>query len=359
MAETLAPRKREVIAPLTGVRAFAALWVVLHHLHLGPGRALELPGFVETFCAVGYLGVDLFGFLSGFVIAHNYAERLARPAPGAASRYLWLRLVRIGPLHWLALGALLAARIGLDGFDGRGERLYRVGDFAQQVLLVHGWGFGRLAWNLPSWTVSSEWLCYLLFPLAAPWIAGVRDGRRAIGHAAATFATTAVVLIAAGHPDFNATTGAGVWRIAGEFLAGCWLQRAWAAGFGRGWPWARIVPLLLVAAVAFGAFAVAPGLVACFGAVVLGLAYERGFLARLFSRPSLVFLGDSSYAIYIVHWPVLRLLAWATPVGGLDGAALWREVAWQLAAIVAIGIAAHVLIDDPIRRRLRGWVAPV
>lgn len=352
--------KTALIGSLTGVRAFAAVWVVLHHLRLGPGRALDLPAALDAVCGLGYLGVDLFGFLSGFVIAHNYAERLAARDLGTTARYAWIRLVRIAPLHWLALAGMLCARIGLDGFEQRGgERLYAWGDFVQQALLVHGWGFGRLAWNLPSWTVSSEWLCYLVFPIAAPWIAKVRDGALAIGLAIASFALTAVVLTLAGHADFNATTDAGVWRIAGEFSAGCWLERAFASGFGRGVRWERWTLASIGGAIGFGAFGLVAPLVACFGVLVLALAHRRGRIARFLSRGPVVLLGDASYAIYILHWPLLRVFAWGAPVGGLVGADLWRAVAGQLVAIVVVAVAVHVWIENPIRRRLRTWVRPL
>ena len=171
------------IPPLTGVRAIAALWVVLHHFRLGAGRFLELPAAIDRVCQLGYLGVDLFGFVSGFVMAHNYAERLGRDRRAELAPYLWARLVRIGPLHWLVLALLVATVAFVPGFPARpAERvLYRAGELPIQSLLLHGWSLGNpFAWNLPSWTVSSEWLCYLLFPLAAPSLLRVRDGAQAL-----------------------------------------------------------------------------------------------------------------------------------------------------------------------------------
>jgi len=345
------------------VRAFAALWVVFHHLRLGPFSHAAIPAALDVAVfRLGYLGVDLFGFLSGFVIAYNYAERLERRDPARIGRYLWLRAVRIFPLHWFALVLLLAARLWIDGFEaGANDRLYGARDFVESALMVHGWGFGRLAWNLPSWTVSSEWLCYLGFPLAASWLVRERDGAHCALLAALCIVTTALLMRLVGHPDFNATADSGWVRIAGEFLAGCLLQRAWAAGWGRHAPWGWLAPAAVAAAAALTLTGSAAAMVACFAVLVYALAHERGPLASLLAARPIVFLGEASYAIYLMHWVVLRILihAHVNPFAGTAWQAnLPARFAFDLAAIVSVAIAVHLAVEAPARRHLRRWVAP-
>jgi peptidoglycan/LPS O-acetylase OafA/YrhL len=350
-----------VIAPLTGVRAFAALWVVLAHLRVGSAHALALPHAVDLFCRIGYLGVDLFGLLSGFVIAHNYADRLAQRDLAATGRYLWLRAVRIVPLHWFAMALLAAGRVGLDRFEEPFAEFYGARDFFQQLFLVHGFGFSELSWNRPSWTVSSEWACYLAFPLFAPLLVRVRAGGVAAVLAMTTLAATSVAMHQVGYPGFNATADWGVVRIAGEFATGCFLRRAFGAGFARAVPWGAVAPLALVAAAVAMSVQSAAAIVASFAVLVYALAQQRGGLARLLATRPLVFLGDASYAIYILHFVVLRFFAHA--VAGApeteSGQAILGRVALELAAILVAAIAAHLVIENPARRRLRRCVAPI
>lgn len=357
MGDVPAAARPVVLPSLTGVRAFAALWVVCHHLRPAPAG-------LGRFFDLGYLGVDLFAFLSGFVIAHHYAAPLARHDLGAAARYLWVRAVRIFPLHWFALALLVIARFSIDGFGERpaDRGRYGAGDLVQQILMVHGWGIAdRFAWNLPSWTVSSEWLCYLVFPFAAPWIARARSGARAAALAAACLAATTAVLFAVGHADFNTALDYGWLRIGGEFATGCWLQRAWSQGFARGAPWAWIGPAALAAAALCGAFDLPAGVVASFAVLVYALAHERGPLARALAATPCVFLGEASYAIYLMHWVVLRVLLYTAlapiPLTGRPGTL--GVVAIDFAIVVAVSVLAHVAVDAPLRRRLRRLVAPV
>lgn len=346
-----------MLPSLTGVRAFAALWVVCHHLRPAPSG-------LGRFFDLGYLGVDLFAFLSGFVIAHHYAAPLVRRDLATSARYLWVRAVRIFPLHWFALALLVLARFGIDGFGERPADRGRYGaaDLVQQILMVHGWGVAdRFAWNLPSWTVSSEWLCYLVFPFAAPWIAQTRSGTRAALLAAACLAATTAALFALGHADFNTALDYGWLRIGGEFATGCWLHRAWTNGFARGVAWAWVGPAAVGAAVVCGVLDLPAGVVACFAVLVLALAYERGPLSRALSLRPIVFLGEASYAIYLMHWVVLRVLLYTAlapiPLTGRPGT--FAVVALDLVIVVAVSIAAHGVVDVPLRRRLRALVAPV
>jgi peptidoglycan/LPS O-acetylase OafA/YrhL len=330
---------------------------VCHHLRPAPAG-------LGRFFDLGYLGVDLFAFLSGFVIAHHYATPLARQDVATTARYLWVRAVRIFPLHWFALALLVVARFSIAGFGERpaDRERYDAVDLVQQILMVHGWGIAdRFAWNLPSWTVSSEWLCYLVFPLAAPWIARARSGACAAALAVACLALTTAALFAVGHADFNTALDYGWLRIGGEFATGCWLQRAWAHGFARGAGWAWIGPAAIGVAVVFAVLEVPAGVVASFAVLVYALAQDRGPLARALSVPPFVFLGEASYAIYLMHWVVLRVLlytGWAPiPLTGRPGAP--GIVAIDLAIVVAVSVVAHLTVDAPLRRRLRRLVAPV
>lgn len=350
------------IPPLTGVRAVAALWVVLHHLRIGALRQLEIPAAIDRVAQLGYLGVDLFGFVSGFVIAHNYADRLGRERRAELAPYVWARLVRIGPLHWAVLALLVATVAFVPGFPARPaeEKLYRAGELPLQILLLHGWSLGNpFAWNLPSWTVSSEWLCYLLFPLAAPSLLRVRDGAQAMILAGLCFVATAFAMRALGHADWNAAIHGGVVRIAGEFAAGCLLQRAWAAGFARGLAWGAASIAAALAVVVGVLFALPTLVVASLGAFVFALVQQRGPLARFFSIRAVRFLGEASYAVYMVHWLVLSLLVlWlppslATPRSAADG---WLSLAIHVGAVLAASIALHLAFENPARRRLRGLV---
>src|SRR4051812_30758852 len=116
--------KSAVIAPLTGIRLVAAVWVVCFHIYLYDGHRLAadhpwVDAVVGPIASQGDLGVDLFFLLSGFVLAHNYLERLgAEPSLRGTLSFLWLRVARIWPLYMVAIcggGLLLWLRLHLWG----------------------------------------------------------------------------------------------------------------------------------------------------------------------------------------------------------------------------------------------------
>jgi peptidoglycan/LPS O-acetylase OafA/YrhL len=153
--------------------------VVLFHFHFTP-----LPGVTEAVGALGplitsgALGVDLFFVLSGFVIAYTYLDELG-PALQirATARFVWARACRLWPVYLLVLhlfGAWLVVRaaVGPDGeiaFQAV-QPVLDVGQYLQQLLLVQLWDeayFDGASWVGSTWSISAEWLAYLLFPVAA------------------------------------------------------------------------------------------------------------------------------------------------------------------------------------------------
>jgi peptidoglycan/LPS O-acetylase OafA/YrhL len=351
-----APQEFEVssgpIASLTGVRGFAALWVVLCHFR--EELVVALPGWekLEAVAFHGYLGVDLFAFLSGFVISYTYGERLAEFESGAARRFLLLRVARVYPMH---LGMLLLF-VGSAVVVGGAGALAEAGSdpaFWRQLFLVHGWGFDDVfAWNVPSWTVSSEWFCYLLFPFLAPALARVRSGASAGALAVVCLALTTGLLFAVGHPRFTAYLDWGLLRIGGEFLTGCFLYRAWAAGLGRDRYWGWIGVLALVFAVP--ASTLHPAIaVPAFAIAVYALAWDDAPSRYVFGNRVVVYLGEISYSMYLVHWFVLKQVG-ALGLGALPGSVR----VWAMFAVV-IGLSAltHHALENPARAWLRRRIA--
>ena len=158
------------INPLTSLRFFAAMWVVLYHYWpISPAGALHA-GLV----AKGYLGVELLHSCSRRL---HPLPRLSRQPRRRADElayggFLWARLARIYPLHLVTLigVGVMALAAGAAGhvFD---SNVLSWPSLPANLLLVQAWGLApQAAWNHPSWSISAEWFAYLIFPLFA-WAA--------------------------------------------------------------------------------------------------------------------------------------------------------------------------------------------
>ena len=160
--------KPREIGALTGLRGVAALWVVA--FHLAPELSNLTGGAAGLFARAGYVGVDLFFVLSGFVIADNY-QYFFKPWNGDQYwRFQLVRLGRIYPVHFVMLLATLvivtvAAAVGYERTTAGND--YSLGTFVANLLLIQAWGFPQYSWNWVAWTISAEWFAYLLFPFAA------------------------------------------------------------------------------------------------------------------------------------------------------------------------------------------------
>jgi peptidoglycan/LPS O-acetylase OafA/YrhL len=134
---------------LTGLRALLALWVAV--FHLGEHAALHAPAWCRNFLSSGFVAVDCFFVLSGFVLAHAYTGRETRWLP-----FLRSRLERLAPAYWMAL--LLVLPFGLV----RGESL---GALLASFFFLQSWVPDyALQWNPPGWSLSVEMFLYACFP---------------------------------------------------------------------------------------------------------------------------------------------------------------------------------------------------
>lgn len=155
------------IKQLTGVRFIAAAWVVLYHYQPAIAAAGLLFPLLHEFLRVGSLGVDLFFALSGFILTHTYLNKIGPKFTWkGAGHFLWLRLARIYPAHFVMLNvaglAVLAASIA--GRSDADRSWLNPWSYIQQLLLIQEWGPNpQRGWNFVAWSLSMEWLAYIIF----------------------------------------------------------------------------------------------------------------------------------------------------------------------------------------------------
>ncbi len=331
----------------------AATWVVLFHYRADLEALAPWLSGADTFMRAGYLGVDLFFPLSGFILAYNYADSLRSFSWPGARAFIQNRFARVWPVHVVALhiDLVMAVAMGRMGIGDGGHRR-TLPAYLQNLGMVHNWFNDRPSFNGPAWSISSEWFAYLLSPLLFVLVARVRRARTAVLLAALAYAAMLAVFATLALPNGNLEHMFYV-RIMGEFIGGMFLCLAWVRG---GLGFARLTPLLpvtlvvvaVVPAAASGNYWMAPVL----GMVVAVLATSSGATVQWLSRPVVVAAGEASYALYMTHYLLSPLVSRLRDWG--DGA-WWTAGLAVLAIVVALGAAAwlmHVLVERPARRLL-------
>jgi peptidoglycan/LPS O-acetylase OafA/YrhL len=385
------------IRQLTGIRFIAAAWVLLYHLQ-GPMNQLGLlfAGFADVL-RVGRLGVDLFFALSGFILTHTYLHRLG---PALKSRgildFWWLRLARIYPVHLVMLviaGVAVFAQAKVTGDDLDRDWLNPI-DFLKNLLLIQEWGLDpQRGWNFVAWSLSMEWLAYLLFPLLVLvlWALHRRVSTRIL---VAAWVVVLLPLIIYGlsttDPYYTDNWGS-TFRILTEFTAGAMtyliVVRLLPDRASDADPRPRVeriattlsvvLPVLVVlGAIFLGQWGPAqagdvdlngdveplppyyhlllvPLLIAWIGA----LALSRRGLARFLSTRTLVLGGFISYSLYMTHLVWFGLWRAGLRAVGIDGGILYGiAVIGLVAGALVIAWLMWKFVEEPAREWMRGLV---
>lgn len=344
-------RAGEELRALTSVRGLAAWAVVLYHIRLSMDW---LPAGVVAALGKGYLAVDFFFLLSGFVIAMSWSERLRAGGTGAVLPFLQRRIARIWPLHAAMLGFAVAMASAL-ALTGRADpQTFPPAELPLHLLLVQNWGFtADLTWNDPAWSISCELAAYLAFPLLVFAI----DWRRVPGWAivmavAALFVLLAGIFARAGAEALgDQIPRLGVVRCLIEFAAGTALHALWLRYRDR-----PLAPAVTCALLAAGALAVLPwvgellAVPVAFAALLLALALVGSRGGSPLAAGWLHALGEASYATYLSHyllWIAFKL-AFVRDANAVPPA--------TIALYLAIVLAASFLLYRLVERPAQAWI---
>lgn len=346
------------VAHIDGLRAIAVLAVIAHHL-----RDSWLPG--------GFVGVDVFFVISGFVVSQSVSRREGDGLASFLAYFYARRMQRIVPA---LLACLLLTTLATTLFVPAvwlGQALAQTGAFA-----FFGVSNFFLAWNrenyfsptldynpyMHTWSLGVEEQFYLLFPLL--FFAWTKTGRwRAVA------VSSTVVALGA------------------SFAYACWLGRHDATAafyliFSRLWELAAGVVLFQAfgnrnpkPSKAGGAIAWCGGLLLCFTlvdadvppfpaptpllsvfatcALIGGLHFAgpASVLARALASRPMTWVGRTSYSLYLWHWPVFTLMRWTC---GLES---MPQMACGLLLTFALAITSARYVERPFRysARLRHW----
>jgi peptidoglycan/LPS O-acetylase OafA/YrhL len=347
------------------LRAIAALLVVFHHLQFGAGFRFAYERATPLF-ERGYLWVDLFFILSGFIISYTSAgDRQERFTGDEMRRFIGARIARVYPLHIFILGYLVLFALALQAAGNLvGHPLapdpWRPESIKTLLLtipLLHAWDFGQAqGWNIPSWSISAEMFAYLLFPLIVT------------AHVIARWPTRVALLlgaiafyswIAATDGSLDIVKGLAPLRCLAGFALGMLLfyGREPLGRLPRG-PLA-ILQLGAAAVVLAGLTMPLPdvALIPAF-AVIVGTTWrDKGPLMPLLTARPARFLGEISYSIYMNHVCLIGILGvfWGrimryVPVSDMLARALW--IALVLGVTLFFSTLTYRYVEQPARRWL-------
>lgn len=352
------------IRSLTGLRGCAAVMVMLYHFSLSvPADTLPLQSLLHN----GYLCVDLFFILSGFVMAYSQTglfENGYRIRNHIA--YLAARLARVYPLFAIitieSFCLLVWRTTDLDWF-GLGRILFF------NLTLVQAWG---LAPSLEgaSWSISTEWAAYLLFPLLLA-VSVFASRRTAVITAAASLLLVAAMAFWPMEVSFpgqgrngpldiySSATILPLLRCIAEFLIGLLTFRIAQALAGKmnGWAgplaWVTIVAL----AVLLSRSGTDVGVIVLFPVLIVALVPQTGSVDRFLASGMPYRLGQWSYSIYLIHDKFSHSL------GSLRE---WLDLRVPMASeitvimmgivVIAAGALSYFVVELPLRKLVLRFV---
>ena len=356
------------IHALTGIRFVAALGVFVHHI-------LGKLGITFFNCPLGDGGVTFFFVLSGFILTYVYANRLTHL--GDLRRFYFTRWARIWPLHVVTLVIFIACFMKFQHIYNHEEPTRRL---IANTLLLHSW-MPNYSWcfsfNSVSWSISTEAFFYLMFPLLllkrggfwikyllatvvilifvfsvyllSDWIP--QTGWAAVNPLVHCFPFVRLFEfmtgMAAGHlflarPHFG-TLRRSVWKDSLIELGAVGLLCAY-------YHWQFNYPRTVHLPQMFHVLQAKIGPVLFYAVIIFFFSHTRGIIGRLMGSRIMVYLGEISFAFYMVHLIVIQLLEryQFQPLPMYHGGLMWAALALSIAAASLL----YQLVEMPAKSTL-------
>ena|SRR3990167_2969375 len=387
--------KANKINGLTGIRAIAAFWVLIYHsasvFYLAQ-PALNtfsdaMNPLVPAFANYGFLGVDTFFILSGFVISYTYfdwfsVDLSARKWVTHYARYIIFRLARIYPALMfvffmgsllLFLYALTPENLALRHLSLFFKSLPSMLTLTYNVSLTNLKEFSQSYWNFnpPLWSISIEWVAYLFFPFLVMLTSTFSKKYLLFIALFLLFILQLYVYISPpvignlvlSSVSFFIFGMPAIVRIAADFFLGYFFyhmyQDAKLSVNARYIDVAAIMAILAIVGMIYFFHVVEVLILIALGIFVFCVALNPPITGKLLSSRIMVYLGNISYAIYLVHFLVLQVIVskmnqyhWFVDLNKSGVDKVFAFILYVLVVVVIASLVYH-LIEKPAQRWIR------
>ena len=314
------------IGALTSLRGIAATVVVILHFAYStlPEAGVILSRHTRFF-RDGYLFVDLFFILSGFIMTHVYLESFLMGVNKANYwTYLRARFARIYPLHLFTLGILVGLELlksflpNFQAFTGN----FNLTALVANVLMLQAFDFNCLpllwcksTWNEPAWSISVEFLIYCIFPFILFALLKTKPKTDWI-----IYLVTLVLLLVL----IRFTRGTLESIIGIPSIARCGLECVIGIITYKAYQWTNHQSNFNFKLLQIGSTVLVIGLMhkwirsrvffdwitlPAFSLLIFSLASTtNGFISKILNSSPLLYLGTISYSIYMVHWCLIQFI---------------------------------------------------
>lgn len=345
MVANAAASNRSAYRPeIDGIRALAVIAVIINH-------------FNKDILPSGYLGVDIFFVLSGFVITLSLANRASQNLSDFLMAFYTRRIKRLVPalLFFIAINSILICLFNPDPQDSLETGIAALFGLSNLYLLKESTDYFAASTVLNvfthTWSLGVEEQFYGLFPLLV-WFTGfgrsASKGGQTLRHVAIVLSVLSLFAFIRLYPQNQAAAyflmPARLW----ELGAGCVLFLSFQ--YWSGWDTKlRIFSPLAIASLLIATlfvplqFAVATTIAIVILTALLIISLQPKTAAYpLFAHPKVTYIGRISYSLYLWHWSVLSISRWTIGIHG------WT-IPFQIALIVLFAAASYHYIENPLR----------
>jgi peptidoglycan/LPS O-acetylase OafA/YrhL len=349
---------------LTGARAAAALFVCLHHFPLfRESESAWQRWLYDRWLVEGYIGVGFFFVLSGFVLAHAYGHRCQTFLSRDTLEFFVARLAKLLPLHWLTLAITLALFTPASALSAL--PLLANATLTQSFFPMPDVYF---SYNAVSWSLSDELFFYALFPALAMSVLRLQKLRSILAGVAVLWVAQLVgVALLADHPRQHWLIYVNPLARFAEFALGGLLLKIHQATHQRALTfrsatWVEAGAVLILAALIYFHDAVAqayrysslylPALLV----LVFAMARGEGAVSRVLGSRKMRYLGQLSFAFYLVHQLVIAGVERGLATTGITLTAPALAALCVAIAFLA-SIPCHHWVELPVQRWVRQAMA--
>lgn len=366
------------LSNLTPLRGIAALIVLFFHFDLfwgGPFAGTLFATDTTLFVKKGYLLVDFFFVLSGFIMCHVYG-RLFTDSVGRPSfwQFMKARFARIYPLHLFTLAwaiGLFAAITQLNfPLDAREKSVFNLWAIPSHLVLLQAMGiYPGYTWNGPSWTISVEWWMYVAFPFLYGPVSRLTNGGRVALFAGLLGLYLVLVYVLNVYPGFPWVRslnvppfrGAAFMRCALSFSVGMLFYGLFRQQWGRDWLANGYAALGFAAGMVLSMHLGLSDLitVATFPFIILSAAYGSVTVNKLLATSLMQRLGDLSFSVYLTNeviFDTVRVIRYALgmPIKpeNVSVVGVWLWCFGWLALVFGVSALTYHFIEVPARHAL-------